>query len=72
MRPKRILIMRHAQSIEDINKDIYKEMEDANVSLSEFGKSQSLELGREILNLVEGNSIYFYLSPVKRAFETFE
>ncbi len=71
MRPKRILIARHGESVGNVNKRIYAEQPDYTHPLTARGCKQAEELGRQIRELIGSEKIRFYVSPWCRTRETF-
>ena len=71
MKPKRILIARHAESVGNVNKGAYATTPDYALPLTPRGVSQAAELGTQIRRLIAGEKIRFYVSPWRRTRETF-
>jgi broad specificity phosphatase PhoE len=71
MKPKRILIARHGESVGNVNKGAYATTPDYALPLTPRGVSQAAELGTEIRRLIAGEKIRFYVSPWRRTRETF-
>lgn len=70
-RPKRIILIRHGQSQANVNLELYKTLPDNRIGLTETGKFQALECGKRIKDLIRNESIRFYVSPYKRARQTY-
>ncbi len=72
MKPKRIILVRHGQSVG--NKDIhsYESIPDYALELTQEGKEQSVAAGKEIKERVKGGSIQAYISPYFRTRRTYE
>lgn len=71
MKPKRILIARHAESVGNVNKGVYATKPDYALPLTRRGSNHAGQLGREIQRLIASEKIHFYVSPWRRTRETF-
>lgn len=71
MKPKRILLARHGESLGNVDKSAYETVPDYALPLTPRGSEQAKNLGREIKELIKGESIQFYVSPWRRTRETF-
>ena len=68
---KKIVIIRHAQSEEDINPSLNGQKEDIYISITERGKHQAAETIKRIKTVFLGiNSVRVYLSPSNRVLQT--
>ena len=68
---KRLFVMRHAESLEDIDKTAYERVADEDMPLSEHGRDEAIAFGREFAqNLGLTKRIQLILSPSKRVLET--
>ncbi|MET0101462.1 MAG: histidine phosphatase family protein [Sedimenticola sp.] len=72
MRPKRIILVRHGESIGNIDKNLYAHTPDHAVSLTDKGREQARLAGQNIRHLIRDESVYAYSSPWVRAAQTFE
>lgn len=72
MKPKRIILIRHGQSQGNINKEIYKTVPDYALQLTSLGKQQAIEAGQKLKQLLEYETIKFYVSPFWRTRQTFQ
>jgi broad specificity phosphatase PhoE len=70
MKPKRILLARHSESIGNVDKTAYARIPDYALPLTPRGRRQSRQLGREIRKLIGKEPIHFYVSPWRRTRET--
>ena len=72
-RPKRIILIRHGQSMGNAQDVIYGEMPDNKIPLTEKGKAQACDAGLFLKNYI-GNeeTIKFYISPFRRTKETLD
>ncbi len=71
MKPDRIVLVRHGQSVGNVNKEIYKEIPDYALQLSEEGKAQAVEAGRRFRELIGDESFKCYVSPFWRTRQTY-
>ena len=71
-RPKRIILVRHGNSIANNNYDILQNTPDNKIVLSEKGIEQAKEAGKRLKKLLGNESIQFYVSPYKRTRQTYE
>ena len=69
-RPKRIILVRHGESIGNVNSSAYSSTPDSQISLTERGFEQGTACGREIRRLVGNGSVRFYYSPYLRVRQT--
>ena len=72
MRPKRIILVRHGNSVANNNYDILQRVPDNKVHLSEKGIKQAKEAGKRLKQIIGNESIQFYVSPYTRTKETYE
>lgn len=69
--PKKLFVMRHCESLEDIDKAAYERIADEDMPLTECGKEQAASFGAEFAqNLGLSAKIHLILSPSKRVLET--
>ena len=72
MRPKEIILIRHGESEGNVNAKIYEYTPDHELKLTQNGKKQVIEVGKELKNIIGNQRIQFYTSPMLRAHETTE
>lgn len=72
MKPKRIILIRHGESQANVDKFLFGSVPDYTIELTEKGKEQAVEAGKRLKELVQDESVYFYVSPFWRARSTFE
>lgn len=71
MRVRRIIVVRHAESEEDINPNLNDEVSDYEISLTNKGVIQAKDMTQNVLSrLVSYNSIGLWTSPSNRAQQT--
>jgi broad specificity phosphatase PhoE len=72
-RPKRIILIRHGESLGNIDDSAYVTTPDWRVPLTEKGKMQSNEAGKELSKIIgKDGKVFFYYSPYRRTRETLE
>lgn len=72
MYPQRIIVMRHAESQEDVDKTVYAHKADLDIALSPRGEKQSIDVGRGLSTVFEKECVHFYLSPGLRLRQTYD
>lgn len=72
MKPKRIILIRHAESIGNKDKEIYSNLPDYAVLLTEKGVNQSFEVGKNLNNILKDESFCIYYSPYFRTRQTMD
>ncbi|KAF4125808.1 Broad specificity phosphatase PhoE [Geosmithia morbida] len=72
-KPRLIILVRHAQSEGNKNRDIHQTVPDHRVKLTQDGWSQAYEAGRRLRGLLRpDDKIHFFTSPYRRTRETTE
>jgi len=72
-KPRRLFVMRHAESLEDIDKTAYERIADEDMPLSAYGREQATDFGsRFVSSFGSCQSLRLILSPSKRVLETAE
>lgn len=72
-RPSRIILIRHGESLGNIDKQIFNNTPDNKIPLTEKGKQQARDAANKILKLVNPNTkVKFFISPFYRTQQTFE
>lgn len=72
MKPKRIILIRHGQSLGNLDKSIYAKLPDYKLPLTEKGKTQAELCGKTLRNITKKESCMFYVSPLWRTRETYK
>lgn len=68
---KKLFIMRHAESLEDIDKTAYERISDEDMPLTDFGKEQANQFGIEFASQINTcKNLRIFLSPSKRVLQT--
>lgn len=72
MKPNRIILIRHGESIGNIDKSVYSRLPDYKLPLSKNGKIQAEDCGKNLKNITKNESCMFYVSPLWRTRETYQ
>lgn len=73
MKPKRIILLRHAESEGNINKEAYKTKPDYALNLTDpKGVGQCIESGKNLGLLLGNETVSAYISPFYRTRQTFQ
>lgn len=68
---RKLFIMRHAESLEDVDQTVYERIADEDMPLTNFGKEQAARFGRQFANEIgKSKNLRVFLSPSKRVLET--
>ena len=70
IRPKRIILLRHAESIGNMDEDAYKFVPDWKIPLTEKGNAQARGIGCQIKDIIGIDPIYIYTSSYIRTKQT--
>jgi broad specificity phosphatase PhoE len=71
--PKRIILVRHAESMGNVNHEAYTQTPDPLIPLTSRGAMQAYDAGKKIKALMgPGEKVFFYLSPYRRSLLSFE
>jgi len=71
VKPKRILLLRHAESEGNVNKEIYKTKPDYALNLTPNGHKQATDAGIKLQSLIKRESVSCYVSPFYRTRQTY-
>jgi broad specificity phosphatase PhoE len=74
-RPRRIILVRHGESLGNVDESAYTRIPDSKICLTEKGWNQAVKCGKDIRELIESDhsddwKAYFYVSPYKRTLQT--
>ena len=72
MKPDRIFVVRHGQSMGNIDKNLYKTVPDYALQLTHLGIEQAVAVGKNLKKIIGNDSIKFYVSPLWRTRETYQ
>jgi broad specificity phosphatase PhoE len=70
--PKRIILIRHGESLGNIDENAYSSIPDWKIPLTRRGERQALRAANELATLLAGESLFAYCSPYLRAKETWQ
>ena len=70
--PKRIILLRHGESQANVDHEVYAQVPDWKIALTNAGVEQACEAGRKIAELVGGESFGVFSSPYLRTLQTKE
>lgn len=68
--PKRIILVRHGESAANVDRAVYSTTPDWRIELTPNGITQAEACGTTLRSIVGSESVYFYVSPYKRAKQT--
>jgi broad specificity phosphatase PhoE len=71
-RPLRIALIRHGESMANLDKTIYERTPDHAVPMTPRGHEQAVKAGHELRELFEDGPVRVYVSPYLRAWQTLE
>lgn len=71
-RPKRIILLRHGESLGNVDEAAYSVIPDWQIPLTETGADQAKQAGHQLAELLSGESLCAYVSPYKRTLETWQ
>src|SRR5271169_1164295 len=72
MKPEKIFIVRHGQSIGNLDKSVYKDTPDYALQLTDLGHTQAFDVGVRMQKMIQKySSIQFYISPFWRTRQTY-
>lgn len=74
-RPRRIILVRHGQSLGNVDDSVYTRVADPKVGLTPRGVAEAEGCGRQMREMIEKDGaddwkVYFYVSPYRRGIET--
>lgn len=72
MKPHRIILVRHGECHANTDESKFATEPDYIIELTENGIRQAYEAGLKLKELVENETLYFYVSPFWRTRSTFE
>mmetsp|Transcript_15174 Transcript_15174/g.35164 ORF Transcript_15174/g.35164 Transcript_15174/m.35164 type:complete len:412 (+) Transcript_15174:102-1337(+) len=70
--PKRIILLRHGESLGNVDDTAYSTIPDWKLPLTRRGERQALRAAKEIADLIDGEALFAYCSPYKRAIGTWD
>lgn len=69
-RPRRIILVRHAESLGNVDELVYTTTPDWKIPLTERGYSQASRVGKVLAEMIGDCNVYIYHSPYVRTTET--
>lgn len=74
-RPRRIILVRHGESLGNVDDSVYTRIADPKVGITQKGVAEAEDCGRKMKELIEKDGaddwkVYFYVSPYRRGIET--
>lgn len=72
MKPSRITIIRHAESLANVDRSVYETIPDWKVPLTEAGRKGAREAGQRYFDSLSPLEVAVYLSPYIRTKQTWE
>jgi len=70
--PKRIILLRHGESLGNVDESLYGEIPDWKIPLTRRGEKQSLKAATDLYALTKDEVIFCYCSPYTRTKETWK
>jgi len=70
--PRRIVLVRHGESLGNVDDTSYASIPDWKIPLTRRGERQAAHAGEELHKLIKGERLFIYCSPYKRTLETWE
>jgi len=70
--PKRIILLRHGESLGNVDDTAYSTIPDWKIPLTRRGERQALRAAKDIAELLDGEALFAYCSPYKRAIGTWD
>lgn len=68
--PRRVVLVRHGESMGNVDESAYVRTADWRIPLSARGQAQASEAGRALAELLEGQVVAAYVSPYRRTKQT--
>ncbi|XP_065885749.1 uncharacterized protein [Dysidea avara] len=70
--PKRIILIRHAESAGNIDTSVYAKVPDNKLELTKKGVSQAIKAGEDLKEMLGNEMVTFYVSPFLRSRSTYK
>ncbi|CAJ1011796.1 putative Histidine phosphatase superfamily (branch 1) [Leishmania naiffi] len=68
--PRRLLLVRHGESVANVNQEVYSNTPDWKIPLTARGREQAYDCGKRLRNIIQGEKLYIYYSPYARTRQT--
>lgn len=72
MRPRRIILVRHGESVGNVDRAIYDTIPDYALPLTDKGHDQAVHAGERISKIIDGGDLMCYVSSYKRTKQTYQ
>ncbi|CAK9064236.1 unnamed protein product [Durusdinium trenchii] len=72
LRPRRIILVRHGESVGNRDKTAYQHTPDSKIELTPLGELQGAAAGQQIRTLVGNGTVRFFYSPYMRTRQTLQ
>lgn len=69
-RPRRIILVRHAESVANVDKRMYGRVPDSEITVTKRGYMQAQVAGKQIRKLIGNEGVRFFFSPYMRTRQT--
>ena len=70
--PKRIIFVRHGESLGNVDERAYSETPDWKISMTKRGFRQAENAGHRLIELCRNETVFAYVSPYQRTMQTFQ
>ncbi|MBT2387748.1 histidine phosphatase family protein [Streptomyces sp. ISL-11] len=70
-RPRRIVLIRHGESVGNVDDTVYEREPDHALSLTETGRAQARDAGARLRKMFGDERVSAYVSPYRRTHQTF-
>ncbi|MEV7199107.1 histidine phosphatase family protein [Streptomyces griseoluteus] len=71
-RPRRIVLVRHGESVGNVDDSVYEREPDHALALTDRGREQAEETGRHLREIFGDERVSVYVSPYRRTHETLD
>ncbi|RZU35096.1 broad specificity phosphatase PhoE [Streptomyces sp. BK022] len=71
-RPRRIVLVRHGESVGNVDDSVYEREPDHALALTDRGREQAEETGKHLREIFGDERVSVYVSPYRRTHETFD
>ncbi|KAG5494408.1 hypothetical protein GH5_02426 [Leishmania sp. Ghana 2012 LV757] len=68
--PRRLLLVRHGESVANVNREVYSNTPDWKIPLTALGREQAYDCGKRLRNIIQDEKLYIYYSPYARTRQT--
>lgn len=66
----KIFLIRHGQSTANVDEQVYLQVFDHNIPLTELGQKQAEKTGKDLLKILDNKEVNVFYSPYKRTTQT--